>query len=53
MQNEVVLKIFGMGYVKIHGFHGTQSGFEHGGMPKKSTYISAVTYPRQLNLLSN
>ena len=35
MRNEVVLKIFGMGYVKMHGFHTTHSGFENGGMPIK------------------
>ena len=24
-----------MGYVKMHGFHGTNSGFENGGKPTK------------------
>ena len=35
MLNEVVIKIFSMGYVKMHDFHGTQNGFESGAMPTK------------------
>ena len=35
MRNEVVLKIFGMGHVKMHGSMATHSGFENGDMPTK------------------
>ena len=50
MRNERILKM--VWAVKMHGFHGNHSGFENGGMPK-SNHISAVTYPRQLNLIPN
>ena len=33
MRNEGDLKKFGMGYVKMHGFHGNP--FENGGTPTK------------------
>ena len=48
MRNEVVLKKTGMGVVKM----ATHSGFEKG-YAYKSTHISAVTYPRLLNLIQN
>ena len=53
MLNEVVLKIFAMGYVKIHGFHGNPLWIREWGYAYKITHISAVTYPRLLNLKPN
>ena len=35
MQNKGVLKIIGMGYVKMHGSMATHSEFVNGGMPTK------------------
>ena len=52
MGNQGVIKKNGLGYVKLHGFYGNHSKFEKGGLPTK-LLISAVTYPRLLNLIPN
>ena len=54
MGNEGVLKKnFGLGYVKLHGFYANPQRIGEGGSAYKITHISAVTYPRLLNLIPN
>ena len=50
---KVPSKKFGLGYVKLHGFYANPKQIWEGGSAYKITHISAVTYPRLLNLIPN